>query len=50
MFRKNIDTEQVALTVIAMIEGATMIERVTGNRHGRTTIMNSVNTLVKPLE
>ncbi|MGN6493470.1 MAG: TetR/AcrR family transcriptional regulator [Agriterribacter sp.] len=49
-FRKNIHVEQTALTIIAMIEGATMISRVTGKNQYRSLIMDSVKTLLESLE
>lgn len=49
-FRKSVDAEQTALTIIAMIEGATMIARVTGKNQYRMLIMDSVKKLVESLE
>ncbi|MFT3703432.1 MAG: TetR/AcrR family transcriptional regulator [Agriterribacter sp.] len=49
-FRKGVDTEETALSIIAMIEGATMIARVTGKTQFRTIIMQSVKKLVQALE
>ncbi len=49
-FRKDVDPEETALAIIAMIEGATMIARVTGKAQFRTIIMQSVKKLVQSLE
>lgn len=49
-FRKNVNAEQTALTIIAMIEGATMISRVTGKHQYRALIMDSVKKLVETLK
>lgn len=49
-FRKGVDPEEMALAIIAMIEGATMIARVTGKAQFRTIIMQSVKKLVQSLE
>jgi TetR/AcrR family transcriptional regulator, transcriptional repressor for nem operon len=48
-FGKGSDAEQVALTILAMIEGATMIASTTGNSSFRATIMRSVKTLIDGL-
>jgi len=48
-FRKEVDAEEAALSIIAMIEGATMIARVTGKAQFRTIIMQSVKKLVQTL-
>jgi TetR/AcrR family transcriptional repressor of nem operon len=38
-FRADVDAEQTALTLIAMIEGAIMISRLTGNARHRKAVM-----------
>lgn len=48
-FRNVIDPEQSALTIIAMIEGATMISRVTGKVQYRSAVMESVKKLIEDL-
>lgn len=48
-FQKNTDPEQVALTMIAMIEGGIMITKLTGKLHYRNTIMRSVEELISRL-
>lgn len=48
-FSKTLDAEQTALTLIAMIEGAVMISKVTGKPTYRKTIMQSVGEFVKRL-
>lgn len=48
-FNKHIDAEQVALTIIAMIEGATMITRLTGKNNYRKAIMQSVEKIIEEL-
>ncbi|MEI9935220.1 MAG: TetR/AcrR family transcriptional regulator [Ferruginibacter sp.] len=49
-FKSVIDAERVALTIIAMIEGATMIAHLTGKQAYRQTIMLSVENLIKTLK
>ncbi|MDR3715703.1 MAG: TetR/AcrR family transcriptional regulator [Puia sp.] len=48
-FRRDNDPEQVALTMIAMIEGGIMITKLTGKLNYRTAIMRSVGDLIDGL-
>ncbi|WP_212005968.1 TetR/AcrR family transcriptional regulator [Chitinophaga sp. HK235] len=48
-FKKSVDAEQTALTLIAMIEGCIMITKLTGKMHYRNAIMQSVETLIQEL-
>ena len=48
-FNKKTDPEQVALTMIAMIEGAIMITKLTGKINYRKSIMDSVEKLINDL-
>lgn len=48
-FRKDINPEKVALTMIALIEGGIMIGKVTGKSSYRKLIMESVEKLVDDL-
>jgi len=48
-FNASIDAEQTALTLIAMIEGAIMITKVTGKINYRKIIMRSAEALIKAL-
>lgn len=48
-FSNNINAEQVALTLIAMLEGGVMISKLTGKQEYRKTIMQSVAAYVKAL-
>lgn len=48
-FKAGIDPEQTALTMIAMIEGAIMITKLTGKLNYRKTIMQSVEKLINDL-
>ena len=48
-FRPDIDPEQIALTIIAMIEGAIMITKLTGKLNYRRAIMASVDKLIDDL-
>lgn len=45
-----VDAEQVALTIIATIEGAIMITNLTGKLNYRSKIMDSVKKLIADLE
>ena len=45
-FSKTIDTEQIALTIIALIEGGIMILRVTGNTNYRSAVAKSLKEYV----
>lgn len=47
---KGIDSERTALTVIAIIEGAVMISKVTGNLKNLSDIMISLNKMIDDLE
>ncbi|KAF2336868.1 TetR/AcrR family transcriptional regulator [Flavobacterium daemonense] len=47
---KSIDVERTALTIIALIEGAIMISKLTGNLKDLSNIMSSVNKIVDDLE
>jgi len=47
---KEINPEQTALTFIAIIEGAVMIAKVTGNFNNLPTIMISLNKIINDLE
>jgi TetR/AcrR family transcriptional repressor of nem operon len=48
-FRKDVDPEQTALTMIAMIEGGIMISKLTGKINYRNAIMRSVGDLINQL-
>jgi TetR/AcrR family transcriptional regulator, transcriptional repressor for nem operon len=48
-FRPAVNPEQVALTIIAMIEGAIMITKLTGKTNFRKTIMQSIEKLIAEL-
>ena len=48
-FRTDVDPEQVALTIIATIEGAIMITKLTGKLNYRRAIMGSVEKLINDL-
>lgn len=48
-FRADIDPAQTALTMIAVLEGAIMIAKVTGNPGYRKTILHSVEKLIRDL-
>lgn len=45
----NINPEQTALTIIATIEGAIMISRLSGKINNLTTIMKSVSKMIEDL-
>ena len=49
-FSTTADPEQIALTIIAMLEGAVMIAKVTGKMNYRNAIMQSVEKLINDLE
>lgn len=49
-FSKNIDTEQTALTIIALIEGCIMISRATGKTAYSTMIMKSLREYIEQLK
>ena len=48
-FRPDVDPEQIALTIIATIEGAIMITKLTGKLNYRRAIMGSVEKLINDL-
>jgi len=48
-FSNNINPEQTALTLIAMLEGGVMISKLTGRQEYRKTIMQSVAAYIKAL-
>jgi TetR/AcrR family transcriptional repressor of nem operon len=48
-FAANTDPEQVALTIIATIEGAVMITKLTGKLNYRRAIMKSIDRLIHDL-
>ena len=48
-FRPDVDPEQIALTMIATIEGAIMITKLTGKLNYRRAIMGSVEKLINDL-
>lgn len=48
-FRADVDAEQTALTLIAMIEGAIMISRLTGNARHRKAVMPAVEKTILDL-
>jgi AcrR family transcriptional regulator len=48
-FRPDVDPEQVALTMIAMIEGTIMIAKLTGKTSLRKYVLQSVETLIDGL-
>ncbi|MBS7254140.1 TetR/AcrR family transcriptional regulator [Flavobacterium branchiicola] len=47
---KAINTERTALTIIALIEGAVMISKLTGNLNDLSNVMVSVQKIVEDLE
>jgi AcrR family transcriptional regulator len=47
---KDIDAERTTLTFIAIIEGAVMIAKVTGDLNNLSTIMISLNKIINDLE
>jgi TetR/AcrR family transcriptional repressor of nem operon len=48
-FKPAVDAEQTALTMIALIEGAIMIAKVTGKLNYRKAVMQSVEKLIREL-
>ena len=48
-FKKDTDPEQAALTLIAMIEGAILLNQATGRLDYRKKVMRSVEKLIKEL-
>ncbi|WP_210486033.1 TetR/AcrR family transcriptional regulator [Rufibacter aurantiacus] len=49
-FSPTVNPEQVALTIIAMIEGAMMITKLTGKTNFRNAIMQSAEKLIEDLK
>lgn len=49
-FTSNINAEQTALTLIAMVEGGVMISKLTGKQDYRKSIMQSVAAYIKALD
>lgn len=49
-FRQDVDPEQAALTIIATIEGAIMITKLTGRLNFRRAIMKSVEKFINDLQ
>ncbi|GAB3163006.1 TetR/AcrR family transcriptional regulator [Telluribacter humicola] len=49
-FRTEVNPEQVALTIIAMIEGAVMITKLTGKTNFRKAILQSAEKLIEDLK
>lgn len=48
-FKPGQNAEQIALTIIATIEGAIMIAKLSGNLHYKNTILKSVEALINAL-
>jgi TetR/AcrR family transcriptional repressor of nem operon len=48
-FNTAIDPEEIALTIIAMIEGGTMLAKLTGKYDHRKSVMRSVERLIQSL-
>jgi AcrR family transcriptional regulator len=48
-FRTDVDAEQTALVIIALIEGAIMISRLTGNARHRKAVMPMVEKVIHDL-
>ena len=48
-FNKNTDAERVAITIVAMIEGAIMIANVTGKVQYRAMVMQSIKKMIEEL-
>lgn len=49
-FRKDIDTTQTALSIIALIEGGIMIAKVTNTPANLDTVLKTVNNIITGLE
>jgi TetR/AcrR family transcriptional regulator, transcriptional repressor for nem operon len=49
-FSRTIDTEQIALTIIALIEGGIMISKVTGKTNYRLAIMTSLEEYINGIK
>ena len=48
-FNKNTDVERIAITIVAMIEGAIMIANVTGKDQYRSMVMQSIKKIIAEL-
>lgn len=48
-FNAAVDPEEIALTIIAMIEGGTMLAKLTGKYDHRKSVMKSVERLIEGL-
>jgi AcrR family transcriptional regulator len=48
-FHESVDAEEIALTIIAMIEGGTMLAKLTGKYDHRKSVMKSVERLIHSL-
>lgn len=48
-FRKDVDPEQVALTIIALIEGGIMIRKITSSQAYKKSINEAIETIVHGL-
>ena len=48
-FRKDVDAEQTAVTLIALIEGAIMLSRLNGNAKYRKAVMPTVEKIILDL-
>ncbi|MGC4099945.1 TetR/AcrR family transcriptional regulator [Ferruginibacter sp.] len=49
-FCKGVDAEQTAITMIAAIEGAIMLAKLTGKLHYRSAVMQHVKNMINNLE
>jgi TetR/AcrR family transcriptional repressor of nem operon len=49
-FRYDINIDQTALTIIALIEGAVLIGRTTGNKSDRAHLLQAARDVIKGLE
>jgi len=49
-FKADLNVEQIALTIIAMIEGTSMIAHLTGKHSYRQSIMGSVEQYIKAIK
>jgi AcrR family transcriptional regulator len=49
-FRAGVNAEQAAVTLIALIEGAIMISRLTGNARHRRCVLPSLKAIIRDLE
>jgi len=48
-FRAEVDPEQIAISIVALIEGGIMVAKVTGKLNYRTAIMKSVEKMINDL-